>query len=99
MAQLTIIYWRDIPAQVIARTGRVSAKRELGGRFQEAIDRAAMKSGARDEDAYLAAWRRSDPVDCGADLEAAADAAVLRLENEYDASRLATLVAANGRAG
>jgi len=99
MAQLTIIFWRDIPAQVIAKAGRISAKRELGGRFQEAIDRAAMKSGARDEDAYLAAWRRSDPVDCGADLDAAADVAVLRLDRAYDETRLAALVAANGQAG
>ncbi len=99
MAQLTVIFWRDIPAQVIARSGRVNAKRELGGRFQEAIDRAAMKSGARDEDAYLAAWRRSEPVECGADLEAAADEAVLRLESDYDAARLAALIAADGRAG
>lgn len=99
MAQLTIIFWRDIPAQVIAKAGRVSAKRELGGRFQEAIDRAAMKSGARDEDAYLAAWRRSDPIECDADLEAAAAAAALRLDSEYDDARLAALVAASGRAG
>ena len=28
MAQLTIVYWRDIPAQVIVKAGRRSAKRE-----------------------------------------------------------------------
>ena len=61
MAQLFIVYWRDIPAQVIARAGRQSAKRELTARFQEAIDRAAMRSGAHGTDAYLAEWRRSDP--------------------------------------
>ena len=98
MAQLTIIYWRDIPAQIIAKTGRNSAKRELAPRFQEAIDRAAMASGARDDDAYLAAWRRSTPTECGADLDAVVEETALRLEAEYDASRLTALVAAGGRA-
>ena len=51
MAQLTIIWWRDIPAQVVAKAGRSSAKRELPPRFQEAIDPAAMRGGARDTDA------------------------------------------------
>ena len=27
MATLTIVYWRDIPAQVIAKAGRTTAKR------------------------------------------------------------------------
>ena len=34
MAQVTIVYWRDIPAQVIVKQGRTSAKRELAARFQ-----------------------------------------------------------------
>ena len=29
MAQLTILYWRDIPAQVIAREKRTTAKQVL----------------------------------------------------------------------
>ena len=29
MAQLTVVYWRDIPAQVIVKQGRQSAKRQL----------------------------------------------------------------------
>ena len=98
MAQLTIIYWRDIPAQVIARAGRASAKRELPARFQEAIDRAAMRGGARDTDAYLAAWRRADPVACGDALDVAADQAAAELEAAYDEARLAALVAAGGHA-
>ena len=59
MAQLTVIWWRDIPAQVIAKAGRANAKRELPQRFQDAIDRAAMRGGARETDAYLAEWRRA----------------------------------------
>ena len=98
-AQLTVVYWRDIPAQVIVRAGRRTARRELAQRFQEAIDRAAMRSGARDSDAYLAEWRRGKPAACGDDIEAEADAAAARLEGEYDEERIAILVAAGGRAG
>ncbi len=99
MAQLTIIWWRDIPAQVVVRAGRASAKRELPQRFQDAIDRAAMRGGARDTDAYLAEWRRAAPVACGDDIEAAATEAAAALERDYDDARLAALVAAGGRAG
>ncbi len=97
MAQLTIVYWRDIPAQVIVKAGRQSAKRELTQRFAEAIDMAAMRSGAAETDAYLAEWRRADPVDVSADLEAEADKAAAQLEAEYSKSRIVALVANGGR--
>ncbi len=99
MAQLTIVYWRDIPAQVIAKEKRTTAKRVLPERFEKAIDRAAMRSGARDTDAYLAEWRRGEPTPCGDDLEAEAAAAAERLEAEFDDDRLAALVAAGGTEG
>ena len=92
MAQLTIVYWRDIPAQVIVKAGRAAAKRELSLRFTEAIDMCAMRVGARDTDAYLAEWRRGKPLPCGDDLEAEAEAAKLRLESEYGKDRLRELV-------
>ena len=50
MAQLIVVYWRDIPAQVIVKRGRVSAKRQLAERFEQAIDRAAMRANLRDTD-------------------------------------------------
>jgi len=97
MASLIVLYWRDIPAQVITRAGRQSAKRELPLRFTEAIDRAAMRAGAHGTDDYLAAWRRGDPQPCGDDLEAEAEAASQRLQVEYDDPRLKRLVDAHGR--
>jgi hypothetical protein len=97
MAKLTIVYWRDIPAQVIVKAGRQNAKRQLPERFEKAIDRAAMKAKLRDSDSYLAEWRRAAAVDCGDDLEAEAQAAADRLEREFDDERLAALVAAGGQ--
>ncbi len=96
MAALTVVYWRDIPAQVIVKAGRKSAKRQLDERFEKAIDRAAMRADLKDTDSYLSEWRRSDPVDCSDDLEAEADAAARRLEEEFDPERLRTLVSAGG---
>jgi len=61
VAQVTIVYWRDIPAQVIVGTGRRATKVQLTERFEQAIDRCAMKVGSKDADAYLADWRKADP--------------------------------------
>ena len=99
MAKLIVVYWRDIPAQVIVKAGRRTAKRHLGDRFEKAIDRAAMRAKLRDSDAYLAEWRRAEPVTCGDDLEAEAEAAFQRLTAEFDEARLKALVAAGGWAG
>ncbi len=97
MARITIVYWRDIPAQVIAKAGRETAKRVLTGRFEAAVDRAAMRSGAHGTDAYLAEWRRGDPAPCGGDLEAEAETLAARIERDYDDERLRALIAAGGR--
>lgn len=97
MADRIIVYWRDIPAQVIIRQGRKTAKRELSLRFTEAIDLCAMRSGAAETDAYLAEWRKGDPMPVSDDLEAEADRATADLEGTYDQERLVALVKAGGR--
>lgn len=98
MAERVILYWRDIPAQVIVKAGRRQAKRQLSQRFQEAIDRAAMLGGATGTDAYLAEWRRGEPEPCGDDLEAEADVAAAALESAYPPELLRELARAGGKA-
>ncbi len=83
MATLAVVYWRDIPAQVIAKAGRTNAKRVLPERFEKSIDQAAMHAKLRDADSYLEHWRRSDPIPCGEDLEAEAEALAARIDAEY----------------
>lgn len=97
MAQLQIVYWRDIPAQVIVKQGRRAlAKRQLPERFEQAIDRCAMKIGAKDSEAYLAEWRRADPVNVEGDPEALVDAEANRLDTEFDTDRIKKLIASEG---
>ncbi|MFT6674190.1 MAG: hypothetical protein ACJAVM_000361 [Sulfitobacter sp.] len=98
MALVTIVYWRDIPAQVIVGKGRRGEKRALPERFEQAIDRAAMKVGAGDSDAYLAEWRKAEPVTIEGDDAEVADSEAARLDQEYDRARLKALIDNDGRA-
>ncbi len=96
MPDVTIVYWRDIPAQVIVGKGRRGAKKPLDERFEQAIDRAAMKVGARDSDAYLSEWRKADPVSMDGEAADILAAEVDRLETEYDKDKLLSLIENDG---
>ena len=98
MATLTVIWWRDIPAQVIARDGRRSSKAVLHPRFQVAIDKAASRAGKRAYNEYIEEWRKIARA-CGDDLEAAVTAELERLETTYDKHRLAELIQSGGIEG
>ena len=98
MASLIIISWRDIPAQVIVKLGRETAKVQLTHRFQEAVDRAAMRAGKGSSDAYLADWKRSTPRAVSGDLVAEAEAEAQRLEAQYSDVDLERLIRAHGLA-
>lgn len=93
---LTVISWRDIPAQVIARAGRARSAAELSPRFQAAIDRAAMASGLSGSDAYLDHWHR-ESRDCGEDLDREVAAEIQRLETAYPQATLNRLAANGGQ--
>lgn len=97
MAQLIVVYWRDIPAQVIVKKGRRDqVKVVLDERFEKAIDRAAMRGDARGTEDYLAEWKKADPVEVSDDLQAEADKKAAELEAAYDDERLKVLVANGG---
>jgi hypothetical protein len=99
MASLTIISWRDIPAQVVVKRGRETAKVQLSARFQEAVDRAAMRAGKGTSDAYLADWKRSEARPCGEDLQAEAQAEAARIEARFSDEALEALIRAKGLMG
>jgi Virulence factor len=95
VAELTVIYWREIPAQVTATDGERSARRELANRFQLAIDAAAMKAGLVGSGEYLAEWRRESRP-CDDDLEREVEAEAERLEAEFPRERLLAFTRAGG---
>ena len=90
MAQLIIVWWKDIPAQVIVKAGRREQyKYPLDERFEKSIDRAAMRGREIDADAYLAGFKKSDPVEINIenmqaeDMQTYADNKGKALEAEY----------------
>ena len=96
MAKLITVFWRDIPSQVMARKGRDTRKILLSERFQEAIDRAAMRAGKGSSDAYMSEWRR-ETISCdNADLEAAVQARAQELEAGFSEEDLLALIRAKG---
>jgi hypothetical protein len=96
MGAVSIISWRDIPAQVVVKRGRESAKIQLSARFQEAVDRAAMRAGRGSSDAYLADWQRSAARPCSDDIQAEAAAEAARIEQRYTDEDLERLIRSKG---
>ena len=96
MPSLVIVYWRDIPAQVIVGKGRRASKIQLPERFEQAIDRAAMKTGAAGDDAYLAEWRKTEPTEVEGDAEEVVKREAARLDAAYDQEKIKSLIANDG---
>ena len=92
MAELTVVYWRDIPAQVIVGRGRRGAKAPLPERIEQAIDRCAMPIGAKDSDAYLAEWRKVGEGEVDGDAQEAATARATALDSEFSNDVLKVLI-------
>jgi hypothetical protein len=96
VAQVVIVWWRDIPAQLIVGRGRTAIKQPLPQRFEQAIDRAAMKAGMTGTDAYLSEWRKGEPYEVAGEERDVAAAEAARLEATYDQARIMALVENDG---
>lgn len=96
MPEVTIVYWRDIPAQVIVGKGRRGAKRQLADRFEQAIDMAAMRAGMAGTDDYLTEWRKAASYTVVGDANMVAEQEATRLETEYDKARVLKLIENHG---
>ncbi len=96
MPGVTIVYWRDIPAQVIVGKGRQGSKAPLPERFEQAIDRTAMKIGAKDSDAYMTEWRKAAPYEVAGEPAEVAQAEAARIDTEYDQERIKALIDNDG---
>lgn len=96
MPEVTIVYWRDIPAQVIVGSGRRASKQPMPERFELAIDRCAMRAGARDSDAYLGEWRKGEPYLVEGEAEDVASDEAERLEAEFSPEAISALIENDG---
>jgi hypothetical protein len=94
-----VMYWRDIPSMVTIKRGREKGKAMLAARFQEAIDRAAMRAGKGSSDLYIEEWR-SDTSDYQTELtlQQAATTEASALEAAFDDEHLKRLAKNNGKA-
>jgi hypothetical protein len=98
MPDVTVVYWRDIPAQVLVGRGRGGAKVQLPERFEQAIDRAAMKAGLIGTDDYLSEWRRETRPGPDLDPTEVAAATARALDEAHPPERLRALIENAGRA-
>ena len=94
--ELTVIHWRDIPMQIVARgPDGASARALLTERFQEAVDASAMVAGLIGSDEYTEQMRM-DKRACGDDLEAEVETARAALESEWTDEVLRAAIRAGG---
>jgi hypothetical protein len=96
--QLTVIRWRDIPMQVVARGDGGTARAMLPERFQEAVDASAMVAGLIGSDDYTEQMNM-DRRACGEDLEAEAQAEAARIQAEWTDEVLRAAIRASGVRG
>jgi hypothetical protein len=92
-----IVYWRDIPSQIICVADGRRKSRQLSPRFQDAIDRVAMSVGSSGTDEYLAEWRKSPWQDSDLELHELCAQKAEELESKFGPERLRALVANEGR--
>lgn len=92
MTEYQITYWREVPSLVTVRDGDDVTKSPLTGRFQEAIDEAAMRLGDVSSDDYLAAWRRGEWTEADGMPAVVAHEVVGRLESEWTPERIASFL-------
>tara|TARA_B100000579_G_scaffold419014_1_gene417171 strand:+ start:603 stop:899 length:297 start_codon:yes stop_codon:yes gene_type:complete len=96
MPEVTVVYWRDIPAQVIVGKGRGGSKVQLSERFEQAIDRAAMKCNLKGSDDYLAEWRKAESYPVEGDPDNVARNEAERIEIEFNQEKLKALIENEG---
>ena len=93
---MATISWRDIPAQLTARSDDDQQKVLLHARFQHAIDRAAAVAGLTSTNDYVQEWRTTSGRLAAGDVAAQLDQRCAELEASHPRARLEALVANGG---
>ena len=91
MTTYSILYWQEIPSFVEASDGETKKKIQLSDRFQELIDKAAMRRKLAGTDAYLEGFNRGDPVAADGSPDEVANSISEKLEADFDSISEAAL--------
>ena len=93
MARYRIMYWKEIPAQVVV-TDDSGAKEKamLPDRFSEAIDAAAMAEGSTDSAGYLDGWAWGAEEERSGGAREVLDAVVAELDAKFPEQRLVEMI-------
>jgi len=95
VSKLRVVYWRDIPSQIVIREGRRSTRLRLSSRFMKAIERAAYRLKKQQQDALFEPWHDVAQPCCG-EARQAAQLLLQQLEQHYTDDLLETLIRASG---
>jgi len=95
VAQLKIVYWRDIPGRVVIRQGRRSTRLRLSARFLKAIERASYRLKKTRQDAMFEPWHDVAQPFTG-DVNEQARQLVQQLEQHYTEELLEKLIRTSG---
>jgi hypothetical protein len=91
LAEVRVMYWKEIPVQVQARDRSGQVSRPLAPRFQEAADAVAMFDGSAGSDAYLESWGYGPFFEVAGTASAAADQLAARFNEAMPADFVARI--------
>lgn len=79
MATYRILYWQDIPSQIVASGDDGEVSFPLPQKFLERIDEVAIERGISGSDEYLDQWKWGDDQDRDGSAQEVAEAVVAEL--------------------
>ena len=83
MAQVRVMYWKEIPVQVQAKDESGQVSKPLDDRFQEGADAISMFDGSSGTDDYLMAWEWGEYTDVEGSAEEAASEVAERIDKGF----------------
>lgn len=88
MITFQVLYWKHIPAQIkVQEPGKRPISKPLPDRFQQEIDRVAMKEGLSGTDAYLEQWQWSAKQPREGTVEEIAESVIAELIQAFDSPK------------
>ncbi len=91
MAQVRVMFWKEIPYAVRATDAAGRASRQLPPQFQEAVDAAAMAVGATSQEDYQAGFTWGPAEERPGSAAEVADGVVAEIVAAYPQERLTAL--------